>query len=111
MSLDEYLGARGLSFLVSDYMLDKVRHPHGLTQRQRKKLEQDNKKYADNYAKRRNEAISEYGDLVERGEITPKTSLERTIETAKYGHPDNASTQAAIRILTKKGIAIKEEEI
>ena len=30
-SLDEYLGERGLSFPVSDFMLDKTRIPHGLT--------------------------------------------------------------------------------
>lgn len=31
LSLDEYLGERGLSFPVSDFMLDKTRIPHGLT--------------------------------------------------------------------------------
>ncbi len=31
MTLDEYLGLQRLSPPVSDYMLDKVRFPHGLT--------------------------------------------------------------------------------
>lgn len=35
-SLDEYLGERGLSFPVSDFMLDKTRIPHGLTSRAEK---------------------------------------------------------------------------
>ena len=35
-SLDEYLGEIGLSFPVSDFMLDKTRIPHGLTSRVKK---------------------------------------------------------------------------
>ena len=37
-SLDEYLGERGLSFPVSDFMLDKTRIPHGLTSRAEKRM-------------------------------------------------------------------------
>ena len=37
-SLDEYLGERGLSFPVSDFMLDKTRIPHGLTSRAKKRM-------------------------------------------------------------------------
>lgn len=31
ISLNEYLGKRGLSLPISDYMLDKERNPHSLT--------------------------------------------------------------------------------
>ena len=33
-SLEEYLGERGLSSPISDYMVDKMRIPHGMTARQ-----------------------------------------------------------------------------
>ena len=36
-SLEEFLGKRGLSSPISDYMVDKMRIPHGMTQRQQKK--------------------------------------------------------------------------
>ena len=38
-----------------------------------------------------------------KGEIVPKTIIERELDRAK-GHPDNPSTQAARRILAKRGI-------
>lgn len=37
MTMDEYLGLKGFDSPFSDYMLDKLRIPHGLTQRQQKK--------------------------------------------------------------------------
>ena len=40
-SLDEYLGERGVSFPVSDFMLDKTRIPHGLTSRAKKRMHRD----------------------------------------------------------------------
>lgn len=40
-SLDEYLGERGLSFPVSDFMLDKTRIPHGLTSRAEKRMHRE----------------------------------------------------------------------
>lgn len=36
-SLDEYLGERGISFPVSDFMLDKTRHPSRSDQQSGKK--------------------------------------------------------------------------
>jgi len=109
MSLEEYLGERGLLSPISDYMLDKLRHPHGLTARQRKKLEKDNMKYAKEYSEKRNMAIAEYNNLVNKGEIIPKTRLEKIIDTAKHGHLDNESTKAAIKILEKRGIVFERQ--
>ena len=40
-SLDEYLGERGLSSPISDYMVDKMLIPHGMTSRQNKKFLKD----------------------------------------------------------------------
>lgn len=41
----------------------------------------------------------------EKGGIKEKSSLEIMIQKASYGHPDNESTQAARRVLEKRGIS------
>lgn len=104
MTLDEFLGKKGLSFPVSDYLLDKMKFPHGLTERQQKKFEKDAAAHEEEYAKKRREATEEYHRLVAAGEILPKSRIEVTIEKAIHGHPDNDSTQAARRICDKRGI-------
>lgn len=86
-------------------MLDKFRHPHGLTARKRKELEKNASKAATDYAIKRQAAIDKYNQKIANGEIIPKSSLEITIQRAKYGHPDNESTQAAKRVLAKRGMA------
>lgn len=53
---------------------------------------------------RRAELRKEYDAAVERGEVRPLTSMER-VERKAAGHPDNASTQAAQRILEKRKTA------
>lgn len=53
-------------------------------------------------AARREELRREYDLLVACEEIRPPSYLERLIETAK-GHPDLATTQAAIRLCRKHG--------
>lgn len=109
MSLDEYLGRQGLSAPISDYMYDKLRLPHGETQRQRARREADANAAADDYAARRQAAIQEYNQKVQAGEITPKSRIERLIETAR-GHDDNESVQAARRALEKRGIDWRVDE-
>lgn len=109
MSLDEYLGRQGLSAPISDYMDDKLRLPHGETQRQRARREADANAAADDYAARRQAAIQEYNQKVQAGEITPKSRIERLIETAR-GHDDNESVQAARRALEKRGIDWRVDE-
>lgn len=109
MSLDEYLGRQGLSAPISDYMDDKLRLPHGETQRQRARREADANAAADDYTARRQAAIQEYNQKVQAGEITPKSRIERLIETAR-GHDDNESVQAARRALEKRGIDWRVDE-
>lgn len=101
ISLDEYLGLYGLSFPISDYLMDKTVFPHGLTSRQKKKLEKEVEKVEKEYSEKRQACIKEYYRKVESGEIIEPTSIERLIKTAQ-GHPDNASVQAAKRILAKR---------
>lgn len=109
MSLDEYLGRQGLSAPISDYMDDKLRLPYGETQRQRARREADANAAADDYAARRQAAIQEYNQKVQAGKITPKSRIERLIETAR-GHDDNESVQAARRALEKRGIDWRVDE-
>ena len=54
------------------------------------------------YQAKRESAKAEYSKLVAQGKVRPKTSLERAFDKA-HGHPDNASTQAARRMLAKRG--------
>lgn len=102
-TLDEYLGARGLSSPISDYMDDKIRNPHGMTERQKKKFQKDAVAAADEYQKKRSAAIKEYQAGVKSGKIVEKSRIDVLLDRAR-GHEDNESTQAARRALKKRGI-------
>ena len=110
MTLNEYLGRKGLSSPVSDYMLDKMKIPHGLTQRQEAKLQKDALDAAQEYHAKRSAAICEYNELKEAGKLQDKTPVEKSLDTAA-GHPDNASVQSARRMLEKRGIDWETELI
>lgn len=101
MTLDEYLGSKGLSSPVSDFMIDKTKLPHGLTQRGKEKLRKEADKAANEYQEKRAAAIKEYKKLVKEGKIVAPTSSEQLNKIAE-GHLDNASTQAAKRVLEKR---------
>lgn len=102
LTLKEYLSLQGLASPYSDYMIDKVKIPRGLTQRQQNKHNKQALEANEEYHAHRDAAIKEYNEKVASGEIIPPTNVERYIKAAK-GHPDNKSTQAAIRVLTKRG--------
>ena len=102
-TLDEFLGERGLDSPVSNYMIDKMKIPHGLTARQEKKLHDDAREAAQEYQQRRKAAIKEYNDLVSAGKIVQPSKIEQLLKTAS-GHEDKPATQAARRLLTKRGI-------
>ena len=106
-TLEEYLGERGLSSPVSDYMLDKLKNPNGLTQRQLKKLQTDAAAAANEYATAREQVISEYNQQVATGKIVGKTRIEKLLDMAQ-GREENESVQAARRALQKRGIAWNE---
>lgn len=103
ISLEKFLAQKGLSFPVSDYMLDKSKIPHGLTNRQWSLFEKDSYESINEYHEMRKEAIKEYDRLVKEGRIRPQTSIERSIEVAN-GNPENEATLAARRMLAKRGI-------
>ena len=102
-TLDEYLGARGLSSPISDYMDDKIRNPHGMTARQKKQFQKEAAAAADEYQKKRSAAIKEYQNGVKSGKIKEKSRVDVLLDRAR-GHEDNESTQAARRALKKRGI-------
>ncbi len=107
MTLNEYLGKRGLSSPMSDFMIDKMRIPHGLTQRQTKQMQKEADKARKEYSEKREAAIKEYNEKVKSGSIKEKSRIDVLIETAN-GHSDNPSVQAARRTLEKRGIDWKK---
>lgn len=102
MTLDEYLGKQGLSSPVDDFMIDKLKLPHGQSKYDERRMHENARKSSHEYHDKRNAAIQEYNIKVASGEIVQPTNAERYIKAAK-GHPDNTSTQAAIRVLKKRG--------
>lgn len=109
ISLDEFLGERGLSMPVSDYLLDKVRFPHGMTLRQRNRFEKEAEKVEQEYSAKRSAAIMEYRQLVAEGKIQEPSRVDILLRTAN-GHEDNPATHAARRALAKRGIDWKAEK-
>lgn len=103
MSEQEYLDRKGVGAPMSGYMVDKMRMPHGLTERQRRQMERDATAEARNYQQRREAARAEYRQKVAGGELRKPTNIESLMKTAK-GHEDNAATHAARRALKKRGI-------
>lgn len=103
LSLEQYLGERGLSAPMSDYMFDKLKIPHGETQRQKNKREKEAINQLQSYHAKREAAVNEYNQAVQRGEIREPSTIERALIVAK-GHEDNEAVRAARRILEKRGI-------
>ena len=104
MDLEDYLGIQGVEFSASGYCLDKLRGNRQLrTERGKKRFEKEHEEAEAIYQKKRRAAIDEYNTLVERGEVRPLTSVERSVRTAN-GHPDNPCVQAARRMCAKRGI-------
>lgn len=103
LSLENYLASKGVLFPVSDWTLDKTKLPHGETARQREKRLKEGARVAATYYEKRAAARREYEALVAAGKVRPPTKIEETLRTA-HGHPDNASVQAARRVLAKRGI-------
>jgi hypothetical protein len=108
-TLYEYLGNLGLESPVTDYMLDKLRLPHGETSSQQQRRYREHNKVIDEYHKRRNQSIAEYNEKIASGEFAEKTIIEQLIDKAS-GHPDNDSVQAARRALNKRGVKWNEKQ-
>ena len=101
-SEEEYLQARGFGAL-SDYTIDKDRIPHGETNRQRIKRLDNCQKAITAFYEAKQAARREYRQKVERGEIRPPTALQTALQVAQ-GNEESEQTQAARRLLAKRGI-------
>lgn len=75
ISLDDYLGQRGLRSPISGYMDDKWRNMR-LTARGQKRFEKEAEAAIIEYSKLRKAAIDEYNNLVKSGEIIPPHETE-----------------------------------
>ena len=102
ISLEEFLGKRGLRDPISGYMQDKTIFPHGLTARQRKQLKKMHLNIQGNTTKK---GLLPYGNITNWWKWQDHSQdKERDYnETARYGHPDNAATKAARRMCQKRG--------
>lgn len=108
LSLEDYLGQSGYASPIDSYGNDKFILPHGETQRQRDQRIKEITEHSENYHSERSRLINEYYEKVNSGEIVEPTQIERSIAKATHGHPDNESTQAAIRMLQKRGYSQNE---
>lgn len=100
MTEEQYVNSR--SSVLSDYMTDKTRIPHGETLRQKKKREREAEAAILENTKKREEARREYRELVKKGKIKTPSNIMRLQQVAR-GHSDNESVQAARRSLKKRG--------
>ena len=100
MTEEQYVNSR--ASVLSDYMTDKIRIPHGETLRQKKKRENEAIQSIAENAKKREKARIEYRELVKKGKIKTPSNIMRLQEQAK-SHSDNPSVQAARRSLKKRG--------
>ena len=103
MSLDEYMGLMGVGDPLSGYMDDKMKIPHGETQRQTERRQKEAAHARAEYDRKREEARTEYKALVDSGKVRPPTEMEKRLKIAQ-GRSENAAVQAARRVLTRRGI-------
>lgn len=102
MTLDEFLASRGLASPVDDFMIDKLKLPHGQSKYDERKMHENARKSSQEYHSMRDAAIKEYQEKVAAGEIIEPSVEERYIKKA-MGNPDKQSVQAARRVLEKRG--------
>lgn len=101
---EEFLARKGVKDSTSGWVLDKMKGNRQLkTVRGRKRFEKEAAQAEKQYQEKRNKAKEEYRKLVDSGKIRNKTTIEKAMDRAK-GHPDNTATQAARRMLAKRGI-------
>lgn len=107
-SEEEFLMSRGFGAL-SNYGIDQTRIPHGETNRQRSKRLDNCQKAITAFYEAKQAARREYRQKVERGEIRPPTVLETALQIAQ-GNEESEQTQAARRLLAKRGVDWKTGE-
>jgi hypothetical protein len=107
MTEEEYLASKGCSLCALGdpglytecYMWGPVAVPGSYTETVRLTIARQERENAEVW-RRRELFRRDYYDKIESGEIRIPTREEQ-LRKAATGHPDNASTQAAIRLLAK----------
>lgn len=99
VTFDEFAAMRGLSMAQIG---EAGTHKRGRNQsdKQWKRLLRVVDHRSAEVVEKRSALRAEYNEAVARGDIRPPTRLER-LQRAASGHPDLASTQAALRILSR----------
>ena len=100
MDEEEYLSKYGVDSPMSGIMADKF---YNLTNHEKKTLGKITREAQNKYYPEREKREKEYADLVRSGKVRPRTQAERMFISAN-GLPDRPHTQAARRMLTKRGI-------
>lgn len=94
MTEDEYLGFKGCSSPVSNYVIDKLRCNKNLKSDQgKRKFQKECKIAADKYHIIRENEKQNYDFLLSCDILRDKTPIEKLL-TKAHGHPDNPSVQA-----------------
>lgn len=107
MTEEDYLSSKGYPFVgLGEAALHKGIQK---TARQQNKMIELQAEKDLRYTETRENLRNEYQHKLAKGEIRKPTSIERLISTAK-GMPELESTQAARRLLKKRGISIDEEK-
>ncbi len=110
MDEEEYLAKRGVSFSTSGFVLDKLKGNRQIrTENGKRRFQKECAEAEISYQEKRSTAKKEYEKLIKEGKVRPLSPIEKRIKITN-GHPDNAATQAARRLLAKKGIDWKTGE-
>lgn len=101
MTFEQFAASRGAS-VWEGVRPDLNRQPRSTDKERKRNAE---KVLADMRANARNREVlrTEYSTLVQQGKIKTPSRIEELISKAR-GHADNAATQAARRLLEKRGI-------
>ncbi len=111
LTLEDYLFMNGVGFPISEHLLDKMKGNRQIkTVQGQKKFQQESCKAIETYHEKRAKMVLEYNKEVDRGNIRKPTIIEKSLITAQ-GHDDNASVQAARRMLAKRGIDWKTGQL
>lgn len=104
MTEEEYLGIKGCGSVCCDYAIDKLRCNRDISSdRGKKRFQRECDEKSHEYHLLRESEKLNYDFLLSIGILRDKTPTEKSLCKA-HGHPDNESTQAARRMLDKRGI-------
>ena len=102
MTYEQFANKMGVHDILEEHVA--LRFPHGITERQQKKISKNAAAKLEQGIKESAAARSAYNEALQSGKVRPPTRMEKLMEAAK-GHPDNQSTQSARRILKKRGLS------